>query len=389
MKVKLVYRNYKPLHKIYESLAEHPPRGVRYVVPAAKTNLAKLYPVYLKIRFFSFGKLLIHFFEKFFFVAKDNDSGINIYQYINIIDENPPSKPFVVDIEHAASLVSFTGGKKELRRVNTFLQDRNCKRIICLSRAAQVSLKKLLANNYKIIASKVEIVYPALTKLDTNLFKPDYSYISDKPSCLKLLFVGNKAYLKGLEELLSAVKKINSIYSPKVLELHIVSSDAHEVFNRYKLENTYLYKPQFSKREIYSKFFMPADVFISPTKEDTFGMAILDALSCGTPVIATKQFAIPELIEDKIDGWLLQSKNPILDCKVIPGRRDMQRLTSSNLDKDLALEIEKVLTVIIEGEFDMAQFAKNARMKFEPGGKFAISTRNAKLLSIYQKTHEN
>src|SRR3989344_4530638 len=98
MKVKLVYRNYKPLHKIYESLVNSPPSGVEYIVPDTKKNLAKLYPVYLKIRYFGFGKLLIRIFEKIFFIRKSTNSDIDIYQYINIVDEAPPSKPFIVDI---------------------------------------------------------------------------------------------------------------------------------------------------------------------------------------------------------------------------------------------------------------------------------------------------
>jgi glycosyltransferase involved in cell wall biosynthesis len=46
-------------------------------------------------------------------------------------------------------------------------------------------------------------------------------------------------------------------------------------------------------------------VGLLPTFADTFGFSVLEAMAVGTPVLATAQAALPEAIEDGVDGMLL------------------------------------------------------------------------------------
>jgi glycosyltransferase involved in cell wall biosynthesis len=299
-----------------------------------------------------------------------------------MIDKNPPAVPFIVDIEHAASLTSFTPDKGRLKSVISFLTDEQCIAITCLSVAAKKSLKRLLADDFKLIAKKVYVIYPALERMSS--IKPDYEYLSKETRRLKLLFVGNQAYLKGLEELLVAIKAINRDLGSEKLELHIISDDAQKLVGKYKAPNVYLYKPTFSRRAIVSKFFIPADVFIMPTKEDTFGMAILDSLSSGTAVITTAQFALPELVNDGEDGILLKLNAPILDRTIMPDKEGMKAITTSNKDKALAIEIENVLKEIINGKIDIKKMGAKGPKKFSDGQKFSIQNRNKQLLKLYK-----
>lgn len=52
-----------------------------------------------------------------------------------------------------------------------------------------------------------------------------------------------------------------------------------------------------------------ADVLLLPTLHDTFGFVVLEAMSGGTPVIATETCAIPEVIRDGLNGYLLPMQN--------------------------------------------------------------------------------
>lgn len=386
MKVKLVYRNYKPLHKIYESLVHNPPKGVEYIVPPTKNKFKMLYKYYKKFRYFEMVKPMIYAFERFFFVSRHNNHDVDIYQYINMIDDRPPKKPYVVDIEYAASLVSFIPNKKRLKKVIAFLKNNNCKSVNCLSKAANDSLKMLLGNEYKNIASKVRVTYPALEEISSKKYKPDYSYIPKSNKQINVLFVGNQAYLKGLEELLIATKKFNQNYSPEKLHLHIISDDAGKLLEKYGAENISLYAPKFSKKDIITMFFLPADVFVMPTKEDTFGMAILDSLASGTAVVATDQFAIPELVTNNVDGILLRLKEPILNKVAVPLKEDMRAVTESNIDKKLADQLYEVLGSLVKGDVDIRKLGHNGRMKFVKGGRFSIESRNKDLLHIYSNS---
>jgi L-malate glycosyltransferase len=47
-----------------------------------------------------------------------------------------------------------------------------------------------------------------------------------------------------------------------------------------------------------------ADVFLLPSELESFGLAALEALSCGVPVVATNQGGVPEVISDGENGLL-------------------------------------------------------------------------------------
>jgi L-malate glycosyltransferase len=47
-----------------------------------------------------------------------------------------------------------------------------------------------------------------------------------------------------------------------------------------------------------------ADLFLLPSSEESFGLAALEALSCGTPVIATHIGGIPEVVDHQVNGFL-------------------------------------------------------------------------------------
>jgi N-acetyl-alpha-D-glucosaminyl L-malate synthase BshA len=47
-----------------------------------------------------------------------------------------------------------------------------------------------------------------------------------------------------------------------------------------------------------------ADMFVLPSQTESFGLAALEAMACGTPVVAARTGGIPELIVDGVDGIL-------------------------------------------------------------------------------------
>jgi L-malate glycosyltransferase len=47
-----------------------------------------------------------------------------------------------------------------------------------------------------------------------------------------------------------------------------------------------------------------ADLFLLPSSEESFGLAALEAMSCGTPVIASNIGGLPEVIDHGSDGFL-------------------------------------------------------------------------------------
>jgi len=48
-----------------------------------------------------------------------------------------------------------------------------------------------------------------------------------------------------------------------------------------------------------------SDLFLLPSEEESFGLAALEALACGVPVIGTLKTGLVEVIEDNVNGFLL------------------------------------------------------------------------------------
>lgn len=61
-------------------------------------------------------------------------------------------------------------------------------------------------------------------------------------------------------------------------------------------------------REI-EKYFMAADIFAMPSRFDTFGLVVLEAMAAGLPVIISKSVGARDLVQQSIHGFIL-SEDP-------------------------------------------------------------------------------
>jgi N-acetyl-alpha-D-glucosaminyl L-malate synthase BshA len=53
-----------------------------------------------------------------------------------------------------------------------------------------------------------------------------------------------------------------------------------------------------------------ADLFLLPSEDESFGLAALEAMSCGVPVVATNVGGLKELISHGVDGYLTEVGDP-------------------------------------------------------------------------------
>lgn len=220
-------------------------------------------------------------------------------------------QPFVSTLE-MPDYMQYKEGSFYIRIKRYYWKSKYCRKIIFLSEWAQKH--SLLAwqayyddKTYLLIKNKCTILHPP-QKINALTSKP-------KIPNIKLLFVGSDFYRKGGLELLTTVDKlINEKKLP--FELTIISKmnlndwpiktslDMHQkaldIINKNKSISLLNSTPN---KEVLLHM-QNAHIFCFPSYLDTYGYVVLEAMANGTPVIATNQRALSEVINNNI-GWVL------------------------------------------------------------------------------------
>jgi glycosyltransferase involved in cell wall biosynthesis len=71
-------------------------------------------------------------------------------------------------------------------------------------------------------------------------------------------------------------------------------------------EATIAFVPYVPDAAVAAAYYRAADVYVHPTRADTFPTAVLEALASGTPVVASRVGGIPEQLDDGESGFLVE-----------------------------------------------------------------------------------
>lgn len=83
-----------------------------------------------------------------------------------------------------------------------------------------------------------------------------------------------------------------------------------------------------------NKFISEAKALLFPIDwEEPFGMAVIEALACGTPVIAMNRGAMPEIIQHGVNGFLADTEQEFLECMGRLDEIDPMACRQSVIDK--------------------------------------------------------
>ena len=155
------------------------------------------------------------------------------------------------------------------------------------------------------LKSEVKVIPNAV---DTNEFKP---YVPLHLREDSILYLGRLVHRKGVHILIKAMKYLRRrrirtrlvIAGRGYMEpfLKIIASDIDDIVFMGAVKEV-------EKPQIYAM----AKVFVLPSLAgESFGVVLLEALSSGTPVIATRVGGIPEIIRCGIEGILVNPGDPI------------------------------------------------------------------------------
>lgn len=115
--------------------------------------------------------------------------------------------------------------------------------------------------------------------------------------------VGQFIPRKGFDVLIRAAAKAD-----KNTGFYIIGGESPEEYKRLALslgaENVKFIS--FKSKEELKKYYLSADLFVLPTREDVWGLVINEAMACALPVVTTQNcVAGVELVENGINGYIV------------------------------------------------------------------------------------
>lgn len=175
--------------------------------------------------------------------------------------------------------------------------------------------RERVSNAYEQNNIKISVSEWVAKKVEENHGRISSAVIHNAVDTEKFVYVENRnnditrvgfIYSKPLFKNSKLILEISEILKRRnfPFELKTFHSDNMDREFSSLLEVNENYRP--SQKDIVS-IYQSCDLWIFPSLEEGFGLPILEAFSCGTPVIATHAGAAPQLIQNEINGYL---RNP-------------------------------------------------------------------------------
>ncbi|MBO5105935.1 MAG: glycosyltransferase [Clostridia bacterium] len=139
--------------------------------------------------------------------------------------------------------------------------------------------------------------------IDLNIFKPTESDFREKYSIQNkyiILGVANSwGKRKGIDVFISLSKMLDD-------KFQIVLVGTNDTIDKELPENFISIHRTANQQEL-AEIYTAADLFVNPTREDTYPTVNMEALACGTPVLTFNTGGSPEIIDDTCGVVVLQN----------------------------------------------------------------------------------
>jgi glycosyltransferase involved in cell wall biosynthesis len=117
-----------------------------------------------------------------------------------------------------------------------------------------------------------------------------------------ILLIGNDWRMKGLPAVLESIAAASDLPLRLIVAGSDVPANFQGIVDHLKVGNRCLWE---STRPDVIDFYAAADVYVSPSREDSFGLPVAEAMACGLPVITSKFAGVSERIQNDRDGFIL------------------------------------------------------------------------------------
>ncbi len=190
------------------------------------------------------------------------------------------------------------------------------------------------------LAARCQTVYNGV---NTDIFvpHPNQQFNSIAP---KLLFVGRISPEKGIHLLIEAFERVVQQYpqaqliivgpevivakefltdlsdNPQITALAPLYASSYLQYLKHQIPSHLVSQIVFAgslRQEELVQYYQNADLVVNPSLSEAFGMSLVEAMACETPVIGARVGGMPEAISENVTGLLFESGNATALAKTI------------------------------------------------------------------------
>jgi glycosyltransferase involved in cell wall biosynthesis len=212
--------------------------------------------------------------------------------------------PMKTDIRNFESVGIFSYLSKVQCGVSCALEQKLLKRSNMVT-AVSNTVAQELVEWYGLERRGIEVIYNGV---DEKIFAPNYN----KPEKKYILYVGSLAYRKGLFDLVECGKYICKEYPDVdfiIVGDGMLKDKLQKKVKKLELGNKIVFKGHVPKTELI-RLYQNATIHILPSHYEGLPTVLLEAMSCGLPVVATAVSGNLDVISDGENGILIPPKSP-------------------------------------------------------------------------------
>ena len=141
--------------------------------------------------------------------------------------------------------------------------------------------------------------------VDLDFFKP----VHHAGKTTQLLFVGRVVYQKGLDLLVNALSElIDHDWMLSIVGNGSYKDHLYQLVEKKRLSERIKFQGWCNKEQLLP-YLSKAHVFVNPSRHEGMPNAVLEAMACGLPVIATRIAGNEDLVQDGKNGFLVETED--------------------------------------------------------------------------------
>jgi glycosyltransferase involved in cell wall biosynthesis len=210
-------------------------------------------------------------------------------------------------------------------------------RVHCTARAEFEQSHKWFPNGHEAIVPYLIDLAPFDTLPGAEMASQKFG-LSKKDGRKTVLFLSRIHHKKGIEHLLNAALKMRSEGFRGEFIIAGTGDDSyvrtlHEASHAMRVDDSVRFVGQVKGQEKLS-LYQAADLFVLPTSQENFGLVLVEALACGTPLVTTKG----------VDIW-----------------RDVEESGAARIVEDPSTQLAGVMGDVLSNDAALAEMSRRAR----------------------------